>query len=374
MAEKIKVAIIAGQLVVGGAERQLYLWLANLDRDRFDPLLLTLHPYHDDYWENPIEELGIPLLGVTQKTNRFQRLSAVVKLLRPFNPGLIHGWHFFASVYAGLAARLLGIPCVGGIRSSYSADQRNLETFLVHRFCDAVVANSTIASQSYRLSLGKRKQRVFTVPNAILSSFASRETVRDELSLRYGLPGDKLWICSIGRMDPLKRFDLLLEIARRLKASNDNFHFVLIGDGPEMSGLENLAESKGISDRTAFLGEVPNAADWMKGMDIFCFPSTNEGLPNVIMEAAAAGLPVVAWKLPFIEELLPDKSMYFQSKPGDLDSMVKQLSTLMNSQSLRTSVGMAAQKHILENFGIERTVREMTLVYESVLEADRRPS
>lgn len=365
------VAIIAGQLVVGGAERQLFLWLSNLDRGKFKPVVLTLHPEHDDYWEEPIEALGIPLLRVPQKTNRLQRVSEVVKLLRPFKPDLIHGWHFFASAYAGLAARFLGVPCVGGIRSSYAANQRNLETFLVQRFCDAVVANSSSAAQAYRSSLGNRGQPVFTVTNAIVDSYASREMVREELSARFGLPGDKVWICSIGRMEPLKRFDILLEMARRLGATHGNFHFVLIGDGPEKTRLEGLAESIGVTERVTFLGEVPNAANWMKGMDVFCFPSTSEGLPNVIMEAAAAGLPVVAWKMPFIEELLPDESMALLSKPGDLDSMLSNLSELLDSQSLRESIGTAAQKHILENFGVERYVREMTSVYDSVLQADR---
>lgn len=368
------VAIIAGQLVVGGAERQLYLWLSHLDRDKFKPVVLTLHPGHDDYWEKPIEALGIPLLRVPQKSNRLQRLLEIVKQLRPFKPELIHGWHFFASAYAGLAARILGVPCVGGIRSSYAADQRNLETFLVQRFCDAVVANSSSAAQAYRSSLGKRKQPVFTVPNAIVDSFGDRESVREELSARFRLPGEKVWICSIGRMDPLKRFDILLEMAKRLGANHDNFHFVLIGDGPEKAGLESLSESIGVTERVTFLGEVPNAADWMKGMDIFCFPSTSEGLPNVIMEAAVAGLPVIAWNLPFIEELLPGKSMALLSDPGDLDSMVKHLSELINSQDLRKNIGMAAQKHMLENFSVDGYVREMASVYDSVLTADRKRS
>ena len=368
MDEKRKVAVIAGQLVVGGAERQLYLWLAHIDREKFDPVVLTLHPDHDDYWEKPIEELDIPLLRVPQKANRMQRLSEIVKLLRPYRPDLIHGWHFFASAYAGLAGRVLGVPCVGGIRSSYSANQRNLETFLVHRFCDTVIANSDSAAEEYRLSLGKRIQPVFSVPNAILDSFASRVSVRSDLTRRYGLPGDALWICSIGRMDPLKRFDLLLEIARRLKTSHENFHVVLIGDGPEKTRLEGLSKTFGVTDRVAFLGEVPNAAEWMKGMDVFCFTSTSEGLPNVIMEAAAAGLPVVAWKLPFIEELLPDKSMSLLSKAGDLDSMLGNLTELIISQSLRENIGRAAQKYVLENFGIERFIQKMSSVYESVLQ------
>lgn len=366
------VAVIAGQLVVGGAERQLYLWLSHLDRDKFKPVVLTLHPDNDDYWEKPIEELGIPLLRVPQKTNRLQRLIEINKLLRPFKPELIHGWHFFASAYAGLAARILGVPCIGGIRSSYSVDQRNLETFLVHHLCDAVVANSNTAAGAYRSSLGKRDQPVFTVPNAIVDSFRNRVTVREELSTRYCLPGEKLWICSIGRMDPLKRFDLLIELAGRLKASTKNFHVILIGDGPEKAHLEYLSESIGVTDRVTFLGEVPNAADWMKGMDIFCFPSTSEGLPNVIMEAATAGLPVVAWKLPFIQELLPDKSMSLLSTPHDLDSMLKHLSELINSPSLRENIGRAAQEHTVQYFSVERFVKEMTSVYDSVLEIRKK--
>jgi len=372
MIDQKPIAIIAGQLVVGGAERQLYLWLSHLDQRRFKPVVVTLHPYHDDYWEKPIEEFGIPLLRVSQKSNRLQRLSEIVKLLRPFKPELIHGWHFFASAYAGLAANILRVPCLGGIRSSYQADQKGLETFLVQRFCEAVVANSNSAAQAYRLSMGKRNQTVFTVPNAIGNSYKSREIVRDELSARFSLPGEKLWICSIGRMDPLKRFDLLLEMAAGLKTSAENFHVVLIGDGPEKTRLESLSESIGINDRVTFLGEVPNASDLLKGMDIFCFPSTSEGLPNVIMEAAAAGLPVVAWKLPFIEELLPEESMSLLSEPGDLDSMLEHLSELIDSQSIRRNIGMAGQKHILTNFGIERYVREMTSVYDLVMEQEKK--
>lgn len=368
------IVIIAGQLVVGGAERQLYLWLSHMDRNNYEPIVLTLHPNHDDYWEKPIEALGILLLRVPQSTNRLLRLSEIVKLLRPLKPELIHGWHFFASAYAGMAAKLLGVPCVGGIRSSYSAEQRNLETFLVQHICDAVVANSNAAAHAYSPSLRNRKQPVFTVPNAIVDSFSNREIVRQELSLRFGLPANKVWICSIGRMDPLKRFDLLLEMARQLGTSHKNFHFVLIGDGPERDRLESMVESVGISERITFLGEVPNAFEWLKAMDVFCFPSTSEGLPNVIMEAAAAGLPVIAWNFPFIKELLPDNFMSLLSEPGDLVSMVGNLSELLKSQSLRERIGMAAQKHILENFGVERFVREMTAVYDYVQKAKKKAS
>ena len=82
MTTPIPIAVIAGQLVVGGAERQLYLWLANLDQRKYKPVVLTLNPGHGDHWEKPVESLGIPLLRVPKNANRLLRLFEIVKLLR----------------------------------------------------------------------------------------------------------------------------------------------------------------------------------------------------------------------------------------------------------------------------------------------------
>ena len=356
MDEKSKVAIIAGQLVVGGAERQLYLWLAHMNRDRFDPLVITLHPNHDDFWENPIEDLGIPLFRVTQKPGKLERLVEMIRILRSFKPDIIHGWHFFSSAYAGLAARILGVPCIAGIRSQYDPEKKGLDTFLVKTNCDA-----------YRKALGKNHQTVFTVPNAVLDTPTDRGDLRKELSKTYNLPADAIWIYSVGRMDPLKRFDILLEMAYRLEDSPVNYYFIIVGDGPEQAQLITLAKATNIVQKVSFLGEIPNANYWMSAMDIFCFPSMSEGLPNAVMEAAAAGLPIVAWNLPFCQELLPDDSQALLLEPENLDAMAEALTQLLNSPQLRAHYGSSARAHILDNFGLHQYVHNMTHVYESVL-------
>lgn len=367
MDEKSKVAIIAGQLVVGGAERQLYLWLAHMNRDRFDPLVITLHPNHDDFWENPIEDLGIPLFRVTQKPGKLERLVEMIRILRSFKPDIIHGWHFFSSAYAGLAARILGVPCIAGIRSQYDPEKKGLDTFLVKTNCDAVIANSNASAAAYRKALGKNHQTVFTVPNAVLDTPTDRGDLRKELSKTYNLPADAIWIYSVGRMDPLKRFDILLEMAYRLEDSPVNYYFIIVGDGPEQAQLITLAKATNIVQKVSFLGEIPNANYWMSAMDIFCFPSMSEGLPNAVMEAAAAGLPIVAWNLPFCQELLPDDSQALLLEPENLDAMAEALTQLLNSPQLRAHYGSSARAHILDNFGLHQYVHNMTHVYESVL-------
>ena len=129
MKEKVTAAIIAGQLVVGGAEQQLYLWLSHLDRQRFDPVVITLNP--GDYWEKPIEDLGIPLIRVHRNRNRLARLIRIVRILRAYQPSLVHGWHTFSSVYAGFAGKILGIKSLGGMRSSYKTLESAWETRLM---------------------------------------------------------------------------------------------------------------------------------------------------------------------------------------------------------------------------------------------------
>ena len=367
MDEKYKVAIIAGQLVVGGAERQLYLWLANMDRERFDPLVITLHPFHNDYWEKPIEALGIPLFRVAENRAKWKRLAEIIKILRPFHPAIIRGCHSFSSVYAGFAGRILGIPCIGGIRSQYLARSKSLAVTLVKNSCNAFVVNSHTAAIAYQMALGKTSQTIFTVPNAVLDHPTDRENLREQFSLAYKLPMDFVWICSVGRMDPLKRFDVLLNMVDRLREEEAKFHVIIIGDGPEKVKMQHLVNSLKIDDHVSLLGEIPNAGYWMKAMDIFCFPSLSEGLPNAVMEAAAAGLPIVAWKLPFNEELLPDKRQAVLVEPENMEGMTSAVSRLIKSPDLRTQLGSSAQTHILEHFGLERYIQNLTMVYESVI-------
>lgn len=368
--QKINIAIIAGQLVVGGAERQLYLWLANLDRERYNPIVLTLHPGHNDYWEKPVESLGIPLIRIPQRRNRIKRLQEIVKVLRPYNLRLIHGWHLFAGVYAGLAAKVLRTKSIGGIRNTYQTfSNHRLEVKLTVLTVNALVANSISTKEHLMKNIRNEKLKVFAVQNAVADHFIDRETTRNRLIEDYNLPEASLWIGSIGRMEPLKRFDILLQVIALLRDEGRNVHLVLIGDGPEEAGLEKQSQELFLNDHVTFTGELGGASDCLRAFDLFAFTSIDEGMPNVIMEAAAAGLPIVTWKLPFYEELLQDGKTALLVEAENIADMKNALLQLIDSPELRTRLGQAAREHILTNFSLDRYVQNMTDVYESVLAA-----
>lgn len=359
------IAIIAGQLVVGGAERQLYLWLSNLDRRKFSPVVLTLHPGHDDYWEKPIEDLGIPLLRIPHYRFKFMRLLNIVKVLRPYQPRLIHGWHLFASPYAGATARLLGAKSIGSLRGSFQSFQSSrLESKLTLFLVDSLLANSRSAGEQ----LKKNKKNSHVVVNAVEEQIIDRQDLRQKISKQFGISTAKIWIVSLGRLDGSKRFDLLLQTIKILYDDAKDFHFILIGDGVERANLEMMAGELGINPCITFAGEIPGASAWLSAFDIFCFTSLDEGLPNVIMEAAAANLPIVSWRTPFIEELL-DQGRFglLAEPPGEISELKKILSNLISSAEMRRKMGQAAHDHIVKMYSVDRFVNQMTEVYEILL-------
>ena len=363
------IAIIAGQLVVGGAEKQLYLWLANLDRESFNPIVLTLHPGYGDYWEKPVEDLGIPLFRINHRKNRFSRLREIRRTLQPFQPQLVHGWHLFSGAYASLVAPRFKAKSLVGIRSSFESIQNSLELRIAERFADAFITNSESAAARIKSEKPSVRQ-VYVVPNAVIVDFEAREAVREKLKQELGLRPDALWLIAIGRMEQLKHFDELLEVAASLREKHCNFQLILIGGGAEESYLKQLSQQLRLEDYVRITGEIPNANRWLKGFDIFCMPSVSEGLPNVVMEAAAAGLPIVTWQLPFYEELLTPSETALMAAPGDRAGFEQAVLKLINDQSLREELGAAAQAQITEKFSLDRYIQNMTRVYEMMLQLE----
>ena len=270
MPTSTNIAIIAGQLVVGGAEKQLYLWLSNLDRERFNPVILTLHPGYGDYWEAPIEKLGIPLIRINQQKNRLARMNEIVEVLSPFQPKLVHGWHLFSGAYASLIAPRFKARSLVGIRNVYSAIYNSLELQIALYFTNAFITNSISTAKELSNRNRKKLKPIYVVPNAVFEDFEPRETVRQKLTQELGLRPDALWLISLGRLVQFKHFDELLKIAAALREKQDNFQLILIGSGAEESALRKLSQQLHLEDYVRFTGEIPNAIRLLKGFDIFC--------------------------------------------------------------------------------------------------------
>lgn len=364
-----RIAIIAGQLVVGGAERQLYLWLSNLNRDRFDPIVVTLKRQPGDYWERPIEVLRVPLLREPHSRNPLLRLNSLVRLLKPWRPELIHAWHLFASPYAGACGKILGAASLGSLRSSAESFRTNYwEGVLTERLVDAVLVNSSSVAADLARAGRCRRQRIFVAQNAVAGESQSRQGARCRLADSLDLPHDAIWIGTMARMVPKKGFEPLLDVFGSLRKEGLPIMLVLAGDGPLRPGLEARVEALNMRHAVRFAGEDPDARGWLGALDIFCYLSTYpEGLPNALLEAAAAGLPIVGWRETYAEEILSPAAHGGLVPTGDLGQCQSMLRRLIALPQERAVLGRNAQDHVTRSFSLSRYVSSLAATYEEVL-------
>ncbi|NXY98132.1 glycosyltransferase, partial [Streptomyces sp. BR123] len=306
--------VITG-LGVGGAEQQLRLLLRHLPM-RCDVLTLT-NP-------GPVAEGlrsdGVRVVHLGMRGNR--DLGALPRLARFVRRGrydLVHTHLYRACVYGRLAARLAGAgavvatehslgdaeiegrPLTGGVRALYLASER--------LGAATVAVSDTVADRL--TGWGVPAARVHVVPNGIEAArFRFDGGVRRAARARTGLPERAFVVGGIGRLVPGKRFDALVRAVAALPGA----HLLLAGEGPERAALRRLAAELGAQNRIHLLGErdplgdgpdgrTPGIPALLSAMDVFVSPSREEAFGLAVVEALAAGLPVLHVTCPAIDDL-----------------------------------------------------------------------
>lgn len=364
----MKICYITGQLGVGGAEKQLALLAAELVRRRHSVQVVNFHGERGDFWERPLAESGVNVVAFPAGTSRLARLRMLWRLLSEWEAQVVHSWTFSANPYASLAGRAAGVPLrFGSERSNhhYSLPARGR---VGYRLClaglDGLVANSAGAAEFIRAYAPGL--RVHCVPNAIVSDVD--ETLgqrRSEARRWFGLAPGEIAIAGVGSLSRNKNFAALLRAAASLTADFQSVRVVLIGDGPERGRLEELARELRMARPPIFAGLVPDAARLMPGFEIVCLPAVGfEGLPNVLLEAAAAGVPALASSVGGAREVVVAGETGLVYDERDDDGLRAGLRQLVADASLRRAMGQAGLRRAREHFGLDRMVDAMLSIYE----------
>lgn len=224
----------------------------------------------------------------------FSRVRPHVAHLHGYRPELVDG----------PVARRLGIPTVTTLHGSSRIARRArayewVQMRLLHR-CDAVVAVSRQIVTELR-STRVPPEQVHYIPNGFVSAtpFASREVARSEL----GVGQDQIVVGWVGRLIPIKGCDVFVRAFAKLDVASARA--VIVGDGPERPALETLRDELGLRGRVLFAGSRAQAARLFRAFDVFALSSRSEGTPITLLEAMAAGVPVVAAAVGAIPDLFP---------------------------------------------------------------------
>lgn len=294
MAERLRVLLLIPHLGGGGAEQVAALLARGLSREKYDlhlglitqsapsadiPPWVTVHPLG----ASRVRASALPLLRLVRRLrpdlilSGMAHLNFLVLLLRPFFPPRTR---ILIRQNATLSASL-----ASGAPPAYT----RLLYRLLYPHADCVICQSAAMAQDLARELHLSPDRIAVLPNpidfqAILAAAESPEP----------WPGPGPHLLAIGRLAPEKGFDLLLQALVPVRAAFPTADLTLLGAGPEQASLQSLAHSLGLASAVRFAGHVDHPYRYFPAATLFVLSSRHEGMPNALLEAAAAGLPLVA--------------------------------------------------------------------------------
>jgi len=174
---------------------------------------------------------------------------------------------------------------------------------------------------------------------------------------------------TIGRLDPVKNQEALLEAFARLRQRHAGLRLVIVGDGPLRGHLQSLAQSLGVAGDVTFTGSRTDTPDLLRSFDVFVLPSVNEGISNTILEAMACGVPVVASGVGGNPELVVDGVCGSLYDPADPQALQQALLPYLTDPALRERHGRAARERVLQNFSLDSMVGRYLALYDELLAA-----
>ena len=380
VASSRRVLLVVNDLGVGGAQRQvvaLALRYKELGASVVVASLLDGGPLESD-----LAAAGIPVhsLGMTRGIPAPSALLRLVRIVHREKPDVVHSHMFHANIVARVS-RLLWrrTPLICTIHNVNEVSSRstkwNEKTWRddAYRVTNFLATETTaICDTAVRRYVGVGafpEPRLQTVRNGIaVSSFARDAVAGARLRKQLGLEG-KIVGVMVARMEPPKDFALLLRAAAAALPRVPNLHLVLIGDGPASGELKSLAASLGISAHVTFTGIRKDVGDFLSMADFFLLISIMEGLPLVLLEAAAAGLPAIASRVGGIPEAVVDGQTGFVVAPSDLEELTQAISRMAALKpAQRQALGAAAKEMVLREYDIEVVTRRWFELYgEAIL-------
>lgn len=344
----------------------LNLLRAQATRLDVKPSLVVLN---EGRFEKTARELGIQVRVVPEAGTYILRLvRAVGRAFAELTPDIIHAHRYKEQFLSYVLARKYGARCVATIHgyeppttlsgrlkfAVWDSMNRALARLVGTRF----VAVSDDLRRRYKVSAN----RSTIIPNGIMvQNFKARLGVLPERGTQ-SLPV----IGWTGRMVPVKGLEILLKAVAHM-AVNLPVRVLLIGDGPERANLEKLARSLGITDSVRFAGFVPEPLTLLDTMDVFALPSLHEGIPMSLLEALAAGVPVVAAAVGGIPGMIGDSGAAQLVHSSSPEAWAAALTSVITNPEQSRVMAKRGRRLVEEQFSMDAMVNRYCAVYAEML-------
>lgn len=387
-----KVVHVITRLDWGGAAKNTLLTALGLDRSRFDPMVVTGLPEREDA-QGGIGAMEDNLRQLEKAGVRSSVLSSLVRAIHPIKdvaalwrlfacfrrdrPTIVHTHTSKAGVLGRLAAWGAGVPVVihtphghvfyGHFGRVISWLFVQIERWLAARTMLLIALTEAERDEHLAYGVG-RPDRFAVVPSGIdLERFRGATAVAGRKPEGFDCPPDAIVVGSVGWLTPVKGHRVLLEAVALLKPRWPRLHLVIVGSGPLREEIMGLARERGIAESVHLLGTRMDVPECLGAMDIVVQPSLNEGMGRAVIEAMAAGRPVVASRVGGIPAIVQDRGTGLLVPSGDPAALASAIEELLRKPDWAMELGAAARASIGERFGAGAMVRAIEAVYERAI-------
>jgi glycosyltransferase involved in cell wall biosynthesis len=386
----IHILFLLNSLHQGGAERQLVTLLEELDKSRFQPIVVTYYP--DGKWEESVQAMEGVHYFCLNLANRFDlpgMLFRLAKIIRSTDPAIVYGLLGDACLLALLHGRTLGHrKVIWGLRSTnMDFSQYSLSSGWIYRLnaylskrVDRIIANSWTGSK-YHVGQGYARDRIVVICNGIdTEHFRPQPEKGADLKQTWGVGHEIPLIGRVGRLDPMKDYPTFLKAAAILTGRRPDVRFVIVGGGPDqmLNDLKALSDSLGLDERVLWLGpreDLPaiySACAFTSSSSSFGegFPNVvaeSLACPNVVAESLACEVPCVATDVGDSARVVGPGGIIVPAKnPAILAEAWEQI--LSMPQEKRRQMGQQGRKHIVKNFSTQQMVHATEKIFLDVVE------
>lgn len=387
--DALKVVRIIARLNIGGPARHATILDAGLSRLGFHTLLVYGTPAAaEGSLENLVKErslrsIWIPELG--REISPWSDLVALVRLTRLLfreHPDVVHTHTAKAGALGRLAAAAFNATrfrrhrCLvvhtfhGHVLNGYfggvgNAALRFAERALA-RVTDWIITISTRQQEDItrRFRVAPANKTVIIPLGLDLTPLLQLAKPDQDRGERFGFPREAFVFGYVGRFAAIKDLDTLPGAFARVAQSSPNARLMLVGDGELRHHLETVVSSLGIGDRVRFVGWQLDLVRVYSAFDALVLSSRNEGTPVAVIEAMAAGLPVVATAVGGVADVLDDGRCGLLVPPGDADALARAMTRLATDPVLRRELGCSGRRSVAARFRSERLVAEIARLYQ----------
>ena len=370
-----KIVHIIYRLDVGGLETVLVALINRLPPEEYTHLIICLTTFTS--FKDRLCNDNVRIIALDKKPGKDVRIFfRILTILAQEQPHVVHTYNLATLEYqvaAFLARVRLRIHAEHG-RDFSDLKGENRKYNILRKVMDPFIHFWVPVSQDLAQWLGGKvripQRKIALIYNGVdVTTFTPSPARLQAWQAHFSqLPVSPLRIVTVGRLDPVKDQATLLHALRFISTSTSvqqrPVQLWIIGDGPERERLQRVIDQENLNDQAVLLGEKDNISELLNSADVFVLSSLAEGIPMTVLEAAAAGLPVIATDVGGLSEILQEGESGFLVPPGSPQSIAAAIRRYLEDSPLLLKHGAAGRQYIIERFSLDKMTQNYAHLYE----------